>query len=43
MYVSQYHAKGFRVLTVTSDGEGAVKSIRQEAQALGVELNILGR
>ena len=43
MHVTQYQAKGFRVLTVTSDGEGAVKSIRQEAQKLGVELNILGR
>ena len=43
MHITQYHAKGFRVLTVTSDGEGAVKSIRQEVQKLGVELNILGR
>ena len=43
MHVTQYHAKGFRVLTVTSDGEGAVKSIRQEAEKLGVEINILGR
>jgi hypothetical protein len=43
LHLAQYQAKGFRVTSVTSDGEGAVKSSRNEIQALGVELNILGR
>ena len=43
LHLAQYHAKGFRVSSVTSDGEGAVKSSRQEVENLGIELNILGR
>ena len=43
LHLAQYHAKGFRVQSVTSDGEGAVKSSRQEVEELGIELNILGR
>ena len=43
MHVTQYQSKGFHVASVTSDGEGAIKSVRHEVQKLGVEINILGR
>ena len=43
LHLAQYHAKGFRVQSVTSDGEGAVKSSRREVEELGIALNILGR
>jgi Zinc knuckle len=43
LHLAEYQAKGFRVTSVTSDGEGAIKSCRKEIQALGVDLNILGR
>ena len=41
-HLSQYTAKGFHVKTVTSDGEGSVKSVRSNIEELGVNLNILG-
>jgi hypothetical protein len=41
-HISKYTAKGFRIRRVTSDGEAAVKSVRSDVEALGIELNILG-
>ena len=41
-HLSQYTAKGFHVKTVTSDGEGSVKSVRSIVEELGVNVNILG-
>ena len=41
-HLSQYKAKGFYVKTVTSDGEGSIKSVRSDVEELGVSLNVLG-
>jgi hypothetical protein len=41
-HISKYTAKGFRIRRVTSDGEGAVKSVSSDVEALGIELNIVG-
>ena len=42
LHINQYNAKGFHIRTVTSDGEGAVKSARTSVEELGAQLNILG-
>ena len=42
LHIQQYLSKGFRITTVTSDGEGAVKTVRRDVENLGIDLNILG-
>jgi Zinc knuckle len=42
LHISQYKAKGFHIRTVTSDGEGAIKSTRASIEETGAQLNILG-
>ena len=42
LHIQQYLSKGFRITTVTSDGEGAVKTVRRDVESHGIELNILG-
>ena len=42
MHIQLYMAKGFQIKRVTSDGEGSVKAVKAELEALGVELNVLG-
>ena len=42
LHIQQYLAKGFRMSAVTSDGEGAIKTVRNEVESQGIDLNILG-
>ena len=42
LHINQYNAKGFRIKRVTSDGEPAINATKQDLEALGVELNVLG-
>ena len=42
LHISQYNAKIFRIKRVRSDGEPAIKATKQDFEALGVELNVLG-
>ena len=42
LHLNQYKAKGFHIRTVTSDGEGAVKSARTLVEDFGAQVNILG-
>jgi hypothetical protein len=42
LHISQYTAKGFRIKRVTSDGEPAIKAIKNDLENIGVELNVLG-
>ena len=42
LHINQYKAKGFYIRTVTSDGEGAIKSVRTSVEEFGAQLNILG-
>jgi hypothetical protein len=43
IHIRQYEAKGFRIKTVTSDGEPAIRAAKQDLESRGIELNILGR
>ena len=42
LHIQQYLAKGFQINLITSDGEGAVKTVRRDIENLGADLNILG-
>ena len=41
-HLELYASKGFTINRVTSDGEPAIKALRDDIEAQGIELNILG-
>lgn len=41
-HIGMYMSKGFVINRVTTDGEPAIKAVKAEVEALGIELNVLG-